>query len=249
MNQAMSDRRSVRQIQQGEKFREQARAAFDASFEAVDPPEGDHLARKALSLQFSAFNWLEDTDREEDAHRELHEMGRSTRTRFPDGCVLTWNGSSYEHRCPVRLCHKRFGFSPGMTVGKRICSICGDDISECPHLGDQLYTVRGGPGASGYCPVCAMQVGDRACDHSSNETFEVEPVSIITEIDRLEEISLVPRPQQPDARLTAIPVDGEALKDALGLVFSYGIDTVTCSACFNPCSGFDRMPGDPRLTS
>jgi hypothetical protein len=245
----MSDRRAVRQLKQGEQFREQARAAFDASLEAADPTEAERLAREALSRQFSAFNWLEDTDGEEDVHRELHEMGRSTRERFPDGCVLIWNGSRYEHRCPVALCHKRFGFSPGMIVGRRICSICGEDISECPHLGDQLYKAPGGPSASGYCPVCVLQVGDPACDHSPNETYDVEPVSIITEIVRLEEISLVSRPNQPDARLTAIPIDSEALQAALGPRFRYGIDRVFCSECLTPCSGFDRMPGDPRLTS
>jgi hypothetical protein len=245
----MSDLRSVRQIDQGEKFRGQARAAFQASLEATDPKKGNQLAREALSLQFSAFNWLEDSHREEDVHQELHEMGRSTRERFPGGCVLVWTGTSYEHRCPVALCHKRFGFSPGMIVGQRICSICGADISECPHLGDQLYTVAGGPNASGYCPVCVRQVGVPVCDHSPTDTFEVEPVSIITEIIRLEEISLVSRPIQPDARLTAIPVDGQTLKAAMGPRFQYGIDTVSCSRCLNPCSGFDRMPGDPRLSS
>lgn len=146
-------------------------------------------------------------------------------------------------RCPVALCHKRFGFSPGMIIAPHICSICGGDLSECEHLGDRFYQVRGGPGPAGICPVCLLE----HCEHSPEETYSVEPVSIIKEVLRLDEVSIVTRPVQPEARMEGILLDRDGLIAALGPGFRYGADIVTCSECLQPCRGFDRLPGDPRL--
>ncbi len=229
----------------GLDLRLQAKSVFEAAKNDPDLKEAERLARHALALAYSAFNWLEDTSFEEQVHEELHYMGRVTRDRFPDGCTLVWTGAQYENQCPVALAHKRFGFSPGMVVGKRSCSICGEDVSECPHSRKGTYKVRGGPSPAGYCPVCH----EKECDHSPDLTYEVRQVSIITEIVRLEEISFVSRPVQPDARLQGVPFDADDLRRALGPRFRYGNDTVNCSQCHQPCEGFTRLPGDPRLDS
>ncbi len=229
----------------GLEIREKARKTFAQSLANDDRHEGERLGRQALEVIHSAFNWLEDSKYEEDVHAELHEMGRSVRERFPEGCTLFWTEHGYEHRCPVALCHKRIGFSPAMIIRRWTCSICGDDVSECDHLGDHIYVVPGGPGQSGYCPVCIQE----SCDHSATQSFKVRPTAIITEVERLDEISVVHRPAQPDARLTAIPVDRDRLEAALGPEFRYGAHTVYCSQCLEPCPGFDRLPGDPQLNA
>jgi len=229
--------------EQGLEIREQARSAFEASKTEPDLREAERLARSALALAYSALNWLEDTRFEDEVHEELHYMARVTRDRFARGCRFVWTGSQYEHRCPVALAHKRFGFSPGMVVGKRECSICGDDVSECPHLRNRTYQVPGGPGPSGYCPVCHQ----KECEHTSDVTYDVRPASIIKEIIRLDEVSLVSRPVNPSARLLAIPVNGQELRRNLGPRFRYGVDTVDCSQCRLPCPGFSPLKGDPRL--
>lgn len=232
-----------RRLGRGRALLSGAHAAFEDSMSAPDAESAERLARDSLRLVSSAFNWLEDTELEDSVHEEIHMMGRSVRERFPDGCILAWTGAQYEHRCPVALSHKRFGFSPGMVVGKRVCSICGEDASECEHLRDRDYSVVGGPGPSGRCPVCLQD----SCDHSPSETYTVTPASIITEIIRVDHIAIVSRPVQPDARLSAVPIDQASIVEALPPEFNYGLDTVYCSQCLGQCHGFDRMPGDPRL--
>ena len=235
-------------VQRGEELRKQAKRAFGQAIylEQLHDAGADAKAREALSIAASATYWLEDTELEEVAHEELDRYGRFVRETFPDGCILHWTGRSYEHRCPVRIAHKRFGFSIGFTA-KRLCSICGSDLSECEHLPGHVYEVQGGRGPHGYCRVCMR----RDCtEHVPEQTYPARVGSVITEIETLEEISLVEKPQQPDARLTAIPVDTKSLQDHLGRDFRPGM-TVTCSQCLDPCAGFERFempnadPGGP----
>jgi len=208
---------------------------------ATNPKQAETVARESLARLQSALNWLEDTTFEADAHDELHRAGADVQARFPAGCRLTWTGSAYEQRCPVAISHKRFGFSPGMLVGRRTCSLCGQDASECEHLRNRTYPVVGGLGPAGVCRICLK----KDCAHTSADTAMVRPVTFLEEIT-LEEISLVSRPRQPDVRLLAVPIDGKKLRQALGSDFQYGVDTVQCSQCLQPCAGFDRLQGDPR---
>jgi len=209
----------------------------------ITADEAEEFARTALSLQYSAFNWLEDSEFEDEAHGELHEYGRQVRERFPDGCAMTWTGDAYEIRCPVVLCHKRFGFSPGFVVASRICTLCGLDASECDHSHSHWYEVSGGPGPAGICPVCHKE----DCDDDPQQTYVVRAGTLIKKIIRMDELSLVHRPRQPDARLAALPVSRAELEDALGPEFVYGVHAVFCHKCLSPCPGLDRLPGDPRL--
>lgn len=70
-------------------------------------------------------------------------MGRYMREHLPKGYRLHWTGDRYEHRCPVAIVHKRFGFSPALREGHKICSLCGEDVSECVTSKDRMaYSIK-----------------------------------------------------------------------------------------------------------
>lgn len=208
------------------------RRAVELNGSNIQAAEED--ARSCLHLAASALNWLEDTDLEETAHAELDHYGRWARERFPAGCRLTWSGSQYGHACPVAVGHNRLGFSIGFT-GNRCCSVCNFDISECPHLPGQTYKVEGGPGPDDLCRVCQQ----RGCGkHPAWREFETKAIVWVTS-GTIHEVSIVAKPRQPDARLSAIPVRTDDLCDMLGPQFRPGM-TVYCSRCLEPCQGLSR---------
>jgi hypothetical protein len=55
-------------------------------------------------------------------------------------------------------------------------------------------------------------------EHDTNTTYRVSVISIVTE-GKIEEISFVDRPVQPEARLVAIPLSVEDLQELLGPEF------------------------------
>lgn len=205
-----------------------------------DPAAAEQEARSAIGDIVHAFWWAEDSDLEEDQHALMHEIGRWTRQRF--GCSLSFDGKRYERRCPIDIAHKRMGFSVGYTA-TAICSICGQDVSECPHLPDKEYWVRGGVGASGYCPVC---MADAKCQHPTDRLYPVTLTKIITKME-VHEISLVSRPAGVTTRLLAISVDNGDLIEALGPEFKVGMP-VSCDKCLNDCWGITEFePPDASL--
>lgn len=196
--------------------------------------------RIALDEAASATYWLEGTDLLEPAHKDLHRIGRYAVQNFPEGCTLhQTDDGQYEQTCPVALAHKRFGFSAGMIVHRRTCSLCGGDVADCDHLPGYLYRVRGGVADSptGHCRVC----GSDTCTHDPAITYLAAPMSVIKEVAAIEEVSIVPNPHMPDARLTAIPISQGQLREALGSGFTPG-DQVSCSQCLAPCPGFQYLP-------
>ncbi len=198
----------------------------------------EQLARRALDAAARAFWWAEGTDQEERQHQLLHKLGRWTRREF--GCSLTFENGTYTQRCPVAIAHKRVGLSPGF-IADRECSICGEDLSECPHRKNRTYWVRGGPQYGRACPVCLRP----QCQHHSDRLYRAEVVSIIRHVRELREVSFVDRPAQPEARLTALPVETANLARALGPNFHVGV-RVSCDLCLDACPGFDtyRPQGD-----
>lgn len=164
----------------------------------------------------------------------MHDVGRWTRRSF--GCHLTYNGSRYSQRCPIAIAHKRLGMSVAF-VARRICSICGEDLSECPHIRGRAYWVRGGARDGLECPVCQKAT----CEHRSDQLYRVSVISIVKEVDRLREISVVGRPAQPEARLTELPITTDALRQHLGSRFHPGME-VSCDLCLGQCPGFEEVP-------
>lgn len=194
--------------------------------------EAESEARQAIAECAKAFWRAEDTDLEDAQHDLMHRIGRWTRRHF--GCSLHFDGTNYEQRCPIAIAHKRMGFSPGFT-SKHICSICGGDLSECPHIRGRAYWVRGGAHDERPCSLC-MQT---ACRHRVDRLYRASVVSIITDI-QAQEVSIVRRPAQPEARLLGIPVSSDDLANALG-GFQPGIE-VSCDKCLEDCPGFEEIP-------
>jgi len=95
----------------------------------------------------SAFWTAEDTELESATHEEMDTYGRWVRSTF--GCHLAFESGSYYQCCPIAIAHKRVGVSIGFDAKHRICTLCGEDLTECPHLIGRLYEVPGGVGPAG----------------------------------------------------------------------------------------------------
>lgn len=185
---------AVRHLRSAQRLADQDRAAADQE------------ARSAIVEIVHAFWWAEDSELEDDQHTLMHEIGLWTRQRF--GCSLPFDGKRYQRRCPIDIAHKRFGFSVGYTA-TAICSICGEDVSECPHL----------PEAD--------------CQHRADRIYRVTLTKIITKMD-VREISLVSRQAGVTIRLLGISVDNADLIEALGPDFEVGMP-ISCDKCLNGC--------------
>ncbi|WP_340696865.1 hypothetical protein [Cellulosimicrobium funkei] len=216
-----------------------ARNGIDSARQAMtnDIAEAERCAREALAEYASALNWAEDTDSEESVHSEMDQAAEWVRRTF--GCRLAREGTEYFQRCPIALGHSRAGLSVGGYVRKQ-CSLCGEDLSECSHLPDMAYLVPGGAADLGWCRVCLQR---DSCEHASDQNYRVAVVAMVVEMS-FEEVSLVPKPAFPDARLTSMSISASELRTALGAEFTPGID-VSCDRCLTPCGGLKRV-GSPR---
>lgn len=194
----------------------------------------EHEARAAIRAVVRAYWWAEDSTDDEPQHRLLHEIGSWTRRSF--GCSLDFDGTKYRQTCPIAIAHKRIGLSIGF-IARRMCSICGGDLSSCPHVRGRSYWVRGGANDGLDCPVCLTI----RCNHRHDRLYRASVVSIVDEVDELKEISFVGRPASPEARLTELPVDTSSLQRRLGPSFQVGVD-VSCDLCRRgECWGFDEL--------
>lgn len=194
--------------------------------------EAEALARRSLADFRSALDWAEDGPDEADCHQRLDAAGRWVRETF--GCSLSWNGSTYYDTCPVSLGHTRMGFSIGGTVERRICSLCGQDLSNCQHVRGTAYYVPGGTGDLGWCRVCL----ETACTHSESKLYRAEVIAMLSGIE-VTEVSLVSKPDNPLARVQILSVSCEDLREFLGPEFEPGME-VSCDRCLQPCDGLHR---------
>lgn len=165
-------------------------------------------------------------------HQRMDAAGRWVRTKF--GCWLDQDGNSYSITCPVRLGHNRTGMSIG-GYALRLCSLCGQDVSECEHRRGIAYLVPGGADELGWCRVCGSK---SACQHTAEETYRVSVGSRVVDI-HLDEISFVDKPAQPDARHTRVSVSVAELQEHLGPAWRPGMP-VSCDFCLTPCRGLIR---------
>jgi hypothetical protein len=209
-------------------LRDQAKALL-----ATDHDAAEKCARASLDRVVRAFWWSEELPEEEPIHELMHDLGRWVRQTF--GCTIIPKDGAYMETCPVSIAHRRMGMSIGFTA-QRLCSLCGEDISECLHMPGTAYLVPGGIGPSGCCPVC---LSETCTEHDSAHTYRVSPVAMIMDMD-LQEISLVPRPSQPEARLTAISMSSDDLREYLGPGFVVGMP-LSCNKCLSGCWGFTTL--------
>ncbi len=215
-----------------DELMDQARQLLQSRPEVANEPEAEELARWSLNLYRSALDWAEDTDLEDDAHQAMDDAGRWVCETF--GCHLERSGDEYFRTCPVDLGHNRIGFSIGGRAARRICSLCGEDVSECEHLPHTTYLVPGGPADLGWCRVCLKE----ECDHSPDTRYPASVISRIAEME-VDEVSLVSRPAHPEARIHRMSVDPAELREALGPDFVPGME-VRCHKCLDPCGGLIR---------
>jgi hypothetical protein len=162
----------------------------------------------------------------------MDAAGKWVRKTF--GCLLYQEGNRYSITCPVRLAHNRTGLSIG-GYGRRLCSLCGQDVSECEHQRGVAYLVPGGRDELGWCRVCGR---DSGCEHTAEQTCRVSLVSRVVDI-HLDEVSFVDKPANPDARPTSISVNTAELQKHLGPAWKPGMP-VNCDACVTPCGGLVR---------
>lgn len=233
-----ADLREAYRRKQIEDPRSSAQALMQSAHVAIER-SGDHSsleraetdARKALALFARSLDWAEDTGEEEEAHRLMDEAGAWVRRTF--GCHLARSGTEYRQRCPVALAHNRIGMSIGGTA-VRACSLCGEDFSECEHMPGTAYMVPGGNSGLGWCRVCLQE----SCDHRSTQQYRVSVIAIIKHMD-VQEISLVPKPAHPEARIHEMSISVSDLRDVLGDEFIPGSE-VSCDRCLLPCDGLVR---------
>jgi hypothetical protein len=234
---AYRDERITSRRVEGDRLMRQARALLRKSKHAKGRQRAERDARNALAAYRASLDWAEDSEREDEAHQMLDEAGLWVRRTF--GCHLERNGNAYRQTCPVALGHNRIGLSVGGRASRRVCSLCGDDVSECEHLPGTAYLVPGGSVDLGWCRVCC----EADCDHAPTQTYRAPLVSIIREMD-LQEVSVVTKPAHPEARIHAVTVPLSDLRAALGQGFAPGTN-VSCDRCLSPCEGLIRHENIP----
>lgn len=194
---------------------------------------GEADARQALRRSVDAFNLLEEHPRlGATAHRRLHVLGELVSVLY--GCNLRAEGRTFADDCPVSIAHRRVGLSPGFTAVWR-CSACGEDFSECDHSVGELVEVVV-TRHDGLCNVCWLA----HCEaHQLGSLVRKRVGRIVTEAD-IEEISLVPRPRDPLARLTRIDLRPREAHELLriGAIRRRDQGGAQCFRCRGGCGGF-----------
>ena len=142
------DLRKAHRRQQVESLRAAAQSRLQDARDSVEREgaaqpwqHAEKSARAALALFARSLDWAEDSEDEDEAHRLMDKAGSWVWQTF--GCQLARSGIEYRQTCPVALAHNRIGMSIGGTA-KRLCSLCGDDLSECEHIPGTSYLVPGG---------------------------------------------------------------------------------------------------------
>ena len=198
--------------------------------------EGNHelaerLHRRALVKLREAVLW--EPNRVE--HRtNLHALGKDIHDRF--GCELDYHDGCYWVNCPVLLSHSRGGFSVRGT-GRTICSVCDEELLNCPHVKGRTYdgiTARKIHGE--LCNIC----GQRQCGHIPGNTYDgVRAFGVVVEME-LEHVSFVENPANPLAVVQGYSFTRSDMVSALPEderdSFEYGETTVHCHHC-KECDG------------
>lgn len=190
-------------------------------------------ARGALNAAVDAFDHLEDTDLASDAHSWAHTIGEMVAGLF--GCQAKREGDRWFDVCRLSLMHLRVGLSVGF-VGRLLCSVCDRDQSSfpaCGHTHGITYPRIAAQHADGSCTIC----GTLGClTHAPGETYPIVARAQIRNVDRLDDISVVPRPRDPLARHAEIEIPAHVVAH----LPNYGAQgaSLYCEWCEAPCTGF-----------
>jgi hypothetical protein len=176
------------------------------------PQEAEQKGREALALGASAFYWLDGTELGEVTHQELHEWAASSVRASDANCT-----------------------SPAHPTSKDVPSL-SHTSGLALALGSR-GTVSARSAAKMYPSVC---MSPDCSEHSSDHVYPTRAGTIVTE-GAPHEVSIVPKPAHPDARLTAIPIYSAELVEYLGPKFRIGMPVI-CSQCLGDCAGFTELP-------
>ncbi len=185
-------------------------------------------ARESLARAIDAFNFLEETDLAEFSHEYAHKVAALVGGIF--GCRFEYSEGAYWDTCPISLMHSRVGMSVGFTA-TRLCSLCGEELDVCDHLLDTPYEVQVHRDIEGTCNAC----GRRSCSHSDGEVVLAYPQPVLGDA-KIHEVTLVPRPRDPLARITKVEIDPQLLARSLGEEPKGR--NLRCFRCLQPCGGF-----------
>ncbi len=163
----------------------------------------------------------------------LHDVGRQIHDGF--GCELQFKDGLYWVTCPVLLSHSKGGFSVGGSV-KAVCSICREDILDCPHIKGRTYD---GVVAKRYHDICNI-CGLRDCEHKEGETYDsVQAFAIVVELN-LDHVSFVENPANPLCVVHSYSVPESDLMEMLPEDerhrVVYGQTIIHCHHCLS-CTG------------
>ena len=192
--------------------------------------DAESLGRDALTSAVRAFNLLEDLPEADDAHRLIHEIGMFVSCHF--ACKINLRDGLWRWDCPVTIAHLRLGQSVSFTA-PRICSICRQNImsGQCPHLPNQVYEVQVVDASR--CP-CGT---DDCHSHMAGDILNVYPTSLAQEADSLDEISWVPRPRDPLARIEAVSYTPEHMAMMMRTKMPSSVRAIECLYCRQACTG------------
>lgn len=87
------------------------------------------------------------------------------------------------------------------------------------------------------CTICGADPED--CSHIGGQSYGDKVCGRLVKKARILEVSLVSRPNQPDARIHYISVPYSDLQELLGSEFQYGM-TVSCDKCLQDCVGMNE---------
>jgi hypothetical protein len=194
----------------------------------------DQCGRAALRAAVDAFNYLEDTELAAEAHMHAHAVGELVAGVF--GCRAQREDGRWFDVCSLSLMHLRVGSSPGF-VARRHCSVCDGDLADpddCEHLPGVAYPVVAARDQEGKCSICRT-VACATHPVGSNHLL-VAAHGVIHELDRLDEISAVPRPRDPLARYDAVEIPAQEVATLPGSNDPTAV--LGCKRCVRPCIGF-----------
>lgn len=174
------------------QLRDAAQVPFDASL----PGEAD--ARQALIHATAAYRYLRRGALKHPADLHLHRIGELVGGIY--GCWYEFEHDRWFDTCLASMAHTRMGLSASFTA-RRVCSICGNDISECEHNLDWLYPVEAArDGAT--CNICE----EVQCGHIVGAMYRVRP-RVKLDSPVLREVSLTPEPRDPGLLITSMEAD------------------------------------------
>lgn len=192
--------------------------------------KAESFLRQSLAKAREAVLW----EPENMVHKKnLHEIGRRVHDMF--GCQISYKEEKYWVDCPVMLSHSKGGFSVGGS-GKAICSICSEEIFNCPHVKGQIYDGVLARHSHEICSIC----GEKECVHTDGEIYDgVNAFAIVTEL-LLDHVSFVENPANPLCVIQGYSVSKSEMleilpKDERDRVV-YGETVIHCHHCMD-CDG------------